>query len=574
MNYTSFQAFAHRYTQAMLAKGKKGVRVTFGGDQAWTAPGRLNLPALPAGTIMSHWQMKVWHGFVDHELCHQEYTDFGVLEKKKLDRLEQWLNNVFEDVRIEKLWIKELPGSHDYLDALCQYIDVEQPKVGGSEHRATNSLDKALQLLYNYCWATFRDVDTHTTTNVLGDLQSMAPVKQLLDQEFKGLKNSAQTLDLALRVAKLIRDKVKTGELPNEVKSEGDPAGAGQGGQRVLEQMLAALGVKDGHEARGEAMKEIIAKVMEENGKDLKGTSKGKEPMRDGTEVLPPFTTQHDKIFVYPHEDHRQYNATLAQTSAEVSAIKKMLRIFLQSRNKKSWTRGLEEGVLDAEALHLFESGRKDLMKERRERDATDTAVGLMVDLSSSMDDELVRAAAICIAEAVSAVPYVKLAIAGFATQGRYLSYDDRNKAPPGFKAGRLDPMNIYLFKDFSEPLNAAKGHLGAIRADGGTPLGEGYGHMLERLLTRKERKKVLWLVTDGSPSFSKYSHEHSDYLLMKGLKHRCERLGIETVGLDIEQYGGMNSRGLTKPFVKTHFACSQMSDLPTVIMNTLKGLV
>jgi hypothetical protein len=80
--------------------------------------------------------------------------------------------------------------------------------------------------------------------------------------------------------------------------------------------------------------------------------------------------------------------------------------------------------------------------------------------------------------------------------------------------------------------------------------------------------------VTDGSPSFSKYSHEHSDYLLMKGLKHRCERLGIETVGLDIEQYGGMNSRGLTKPFVKTHFACSQMSDLPTVIMNTLKGLV
>lgn len=318
----------------------------------------------------------------------------------------------------------------------------------------------------------------------------------------------------------------------------------------------------------GNTLKDLLQSINKTN-----DPNPHKSPEHRGDAIFPPADISQDEIFVPSDENMGQYQQTRAQMAPQILALKKMFRIHLQARSKKSWLRGMENGQLDRQRLHMAPTGSKSLFKEKRDRTIIDTAVELMLDLSGSMDEEMVRAAAITLSEALSSIPQLKLSISGFTTVNKRRAGGRGFLRPATFQSGvgRTEAMRISVFKDYTEPYTKARGKLGAIRTWLSTPLGDAYGKALERLIPRKEPRKIIFLVTDGAPSFYKADPRHNDYLLMEKIHEKAKRLGIETIGLGIGHYV------LTGFLAKYVDKCAHIEDignLPQTLMSVLRGVI
>ena len=107
------------------------------------------------------------------------------------------------------------------------------------------------------------------------------------------------------------------------------------------------------------------------------------------------------------------------------------------------------------------------------------------------------------------------------------------------------------------------------MRTSAYTPLGEAYAYGFESLLARKESKRVLWVVTDGEPSFPTCSAGHNDYLLMARIKEKCRRSGIQVVGMELGYRGD-----ILKDYADVVAKVPSSSELPTAVLEMVKALV
>jgi nitric oxide reductase activation protein len=288
-------------------------------------------------------------------------------------------------------------------------------------------------------------------------------------------------------------------------------------------------------------------------------------PRYTGHLCLPPADLSLDQIFIPGEENLSQYLRIQAGLAPQITSLKKMFRIHLQAKSKKSWLRGLDEGdSLDKERLYLIPTGNNSVFKTKHTRNIIDTAVELMIDLSGSIREDLVKASAIVLAEALSTIPKIKLDICGFKTNGESSGNFSGN-------TGRQEGMDILVFKNFDEPYTKSRARLGGIKTSGGTPLGDAYGKALERILPRSEPRRIIFLITDGEPAFIKGKY-HNDYILMSHIFKRCQQIGVETLGLGI----GRNAQSLDKLklYVDNYSRIESINTLPQTLMQTLRGVV
>lgn len=186
-------------------------------------------------------------------------------------------------------------------------------------------------------------------------------------------------------------------------------------------------------------------------------------------------------------------------------------------------------------ALHSMSWGNSRLYKQKRERRFMDTALEVVLDLSSSMNRSILRRAAILLAEATSGIKGLSVQICGFRTNGMGSTGYSGPSIASGL--GRWDGVDIPVFKAFGEPYFKCRGKIGAIMNLGKTPLGDGYGYAFEALLQRKERRRILWVVSDGEPRVPVQDHSHSEFKLMEQIQSKCKRSGIQTLGLGIGRH-------------------------------------
>lgn len=559
----SFQAFAQRYAQTM-ARG--GVNVTFGGTLAYTDGKHINLPAHPSGTLISLHQENVYHGYLDHEIGHIRHTDFGtiVLDRKK-DPLGAYLRNLIEDVRIENAQIEDYPGTRFYLDTLCREIDRLSADDLTEKQKDTDPGVKALQLLYKYLFSTFRDIDSGYIQGTLGGTAAERKIKRLVDSRFPKVRTTADAVALADDIKKL---------LPNTLAPpprEGEPEDVELSGKELLQALAtlaAAADLIDLHEKRGELIVLINGQITASNAALEAGPVKGRAKQDwSGKSVLPPLNASQDRILAHPGDKLAAYEKTKAKVSAEILAAQKMLRLFLQSRAQRAWSRGLEEGRLDTTQVHrLLTSGDRKIMKEKRSRTFLNTATALTLDLSGSMDQETLRLTSVVLTEALSGIPEVRLEITGWRTEG----YARDTQGQIVYKkegVGRGNIVNYFLFKDFDQPVKQARGRLGALTTSGGTPLGDGFALTMARLAKRKEARKVMILVSDGDPAYASCDPKHSDELFIERTARKCRTLGIETLGLFV----GREGSELLKKNMDYYVHIDSISKLPTTIMQIIR---
>ena len=576
--------FKHEMRTTSAVFGRKyGINIVFKGDQAATDGKTIYLPAMDDNATLTDEQVKVMRGYVDHEAGHLRHTDMPLV----LDKYDRWTNsgkeelrdlhNVLEDIWMERRVMDEYAGSEKNLrqvsKSACQK-DLDKlkqkpellPKVKKGLSRLTHhSAQKTLFHLGRKDW---------------GGVENSQIIDELLDDKMKAhaeswlkaldkAENTSDVVDIAKSVYKMIQEEPPEGESEGESQLDGDPEDFDpESGQDVEDGEPS--GKQEAQEGEGEQdLSALVDEVMEgsaEDGEEGDVPSKG---TNNGTYVGPytVYTDEYDKHYTtsnWPEKfDVGTFEQIVSETSGVVSVMKAKLRRALLAKLQRDWDFGKESGRLDSKRLVSAYTGSPSVYKTRSDREEEDTAVTFLVDLSGSMYGSKIRVAqqsVIAFARCLEGTQ-IKYNIVGF----------DANYIPdyPSGEYSRKDGISSYEFKGFDEPLRVAKGKLGSLTEVGGCNNADrcSIQRELNVLKARGESKKVLIVLSDGSPCHSSSSNTSELCRQAKFVLDQSKKDGIQSVGI-----GLLDST--VKRIYDDHVVVNKVEDLSGVLFQKLTKIL
>ena len=250
------------------------------------------------------------------------------------------------------------------------------------------------------------------------------------------------------------------------------------------------------------------------------GEQPNRQPNRDdgrAVDFYRVFTTAYDEVvdasdLCDPMELDRLralLDSQLAVLSSVVSRLANKLQRRLLAQQNRSWIFDLEEGALDTARLtRIITDPTAPLsFKAESESPFRDTVVTLLLDNSGSMRGRPIMVAAVCadiLARTLERCG-VKVEILGFTTrawkggQSREAWITAGKPANPG----RLNDLRHIIYKSADAPWRRAKKNLGLMMREGLLKEnidGEALLWAHNRLLARTEQRRILMVISDGSP--------------------------------------------------------------------------
>ena len=258
-----------------------------------------------------------------------------------------------------------------------------------------------------------------------------------------------------------------------------------------------------------------------EDGPEL---NEGQQPNRQQTaddgravDVYRVFTTAYDEVvdaadLCDPMELERLRNLLdqqLAVLYSVVSRLANKLQRRLLAQQNRAWTFDLEEGMLDTARLTRIVTDPTAPLSFKAESESPfrDTVVTLLLDNSGSMRGRPIMVAAVCadiLARTLERCG-VKVEILGFTTrawkggQSREAWISAAKPANPG----RLNDLRHIIYKAADAHWRRAKKNLGLMMREGLLKEnidGEALQWAHNRLLARAEQRRILMVISDGSP--------------------------------------------------------------------------
>lgn len=285
-----------------------------------------------------------------------------------------------------------------------------------------------------------------------------------------------------------------------------------------------------------------------------------------------PFNTTHDKVLVVTSGPEAREAGRKLQESVrrEVSFLRARLRNkFLEAKQPR-----VMHGVKRGESLserRLADtwvevlSGIAPTRPDTRtvHRDKVSIAVAVVVDQSGSMNSRKTEAAraltAIC--APLDEVGCPVLAV-GFRNGYDYDAPDTSMPVDPSRPYHRTVSVDIDVFKGWDEPVRNCLGRFTKVKATGGTPMCDGIQFALQALSARKERHRILLVITDGDPD---YGHGP----VIRRQQRLAREAGIALVGVGID-YGCHSVERL----YEKHVLVEDVSKLPEHLLKTINDLV
>ena len=501
--------------------GKKfGVTISFSGDTAWTNGAHINMPALPLDANKE--LLRLIRGYIDHEAAHVRETDFPLLQTSFLTALEHHIANILEDWRVEQKLSEIFPGSRHNFAWLNRHLFLENDLH--TESKADTSIALVLTWLL-FAVNSWTVPELETRRNVAAQQMEaafpglLARIDALIQQLPGYCRSTYDTIEAARAIAALLKeyayedkesqqqqpdDRGSTADAKNGKKgecAEGVPcdasekgrvadaasggmdiaetelssgvgneerqfaeSGRGRGwGNRPKQEVLEAL--RDSLSAKSLSMdtvREILQRQLERNSsKGAVGTAV------ETTAPLRPLSS----------EDIRATKKTIASLSAK-------LRALLQSRQLVRSFPG-RRGRIQPQLLHRVFIGNASLFLQRTEKTKTSAAVHILLDASSSMSGEPINLACnatYALATALHSLSGISVGVTAFP-----------GEEPRGNKCF----ASVVSVLRHSEKIHRRF----ALEASGGTPMAESLWAVLPILQQRKEKRKILLLVTDGGAS-------------------------------------------------------------------------
>ena len=261
-----------------------------------------------------------------------------------------------------------------------------------------------------------------------------------------------------------------------------------------------------------------------------------------------------------------------------VTKLANKLQRQLLAKQNRSWEFDLDEGLLDSSKLPRIIIDPYNSLSFKREKDLEfkDTIVSLLIDNSGSMRGRPITIAAIC-ADILSRTLErcsVKVEILGFTTKNWKggQSREDWNKKGKIKNPGRLNDLRHIIYKSGDIHWRQSKNNIGLMLKEGILKEnidGEAILWAYNRLIKRKEERKILMVISDGAPvDDSTLSVNSGDFLekhLKKIVKYIESKSNIEILAIGI---GHDVSR-----YYKKAIKITDVQELGDVMIGQLSGL-
>jgi cobaltochelatase CobT len=207
-------------------------------------------------------------------------------------------------------------------------------------------------------------------------------------------------------------------------------------------------------------------------------------------------------------ELHTRLETELSAAQTVVARLAKRLMRVLMARQTREWAFDLDEGVLDGSRLaRLVASGRARPFKQERESPFPSTVVSLLIDHSGSMRGRpmLIAALTVEIFARVLERCGVRCEVLGFTTREWDGGEPARQWAADGYpeNPGRLNALEHIVIKSADVPWRRARQALGLFLHEEILKEnidGEAVSWAHGRLLARTEARRILVVVSDGTP--------------------------------------------------------------------------
>jgi cobaltochelatase CobT len=285
------------------------------------------------------------------------------------------------------------------------------------------------------------------------------------------------------------------------------------------------------------------------------------DPLRDGGEYHA-YSTSFDRVVnaaaLASREELAQLRqaleADMAATRVVVARLAKRLMRVLMARQAREWRFDLDDGLLDASRLAPFIASRGATRPFKHEFDSPfpSTAVTLLIDHSGSMRGRPMQIAAMTVEIFARVLERcsVRCEVLGFTTRDWDGGEPARQWAAAGYpdNPGRLNALEHVVIKAADVPWRRARIGLGLFLHDEMLKEnidGEALAWAHARLLARPERRRILVVVSDGTPmdeaTFAANGYDYLDNHLVSvvgGIESRSPvQLAAIGIGHDVSRF-------------------------------------
>ena len=531
--------------------------------------------------------------FADSEALKIKYTDKKIyLDNEPKGIKAKALYAIAEKIRYEKIGSDKLIGVKNNITQ-CYENKFKNKKIEEIKTEADVTISEAFEL---YLRSYFFKIKQNNVTKKV-----LSYWKNLFD---KNLRTKLKTLDNCVKdqnkfnhiIAELINnlefedsESTEKEEKNKTTKDDSSPENNNEENNSTDEEAG-----KDRKETEFNILESNIDSLNEDNNLNQNETKEVKvDPslqkkvkknlLRDKYKI---FTNEYDEVKEaedLENEDEiirlrKNLDQQLVNLQNIIAKLANKLQRQLLAKQNRSWEFDLEEGILDASKLSrvIIDPLHSLSYKNEKKIEFKDTVVTLLIDNSGSMRGRPISVAAIC-ADILSRTLErcsVKVEILGFTTKnwkgGKSREKWNLNNKPAN--PGRLNDLRHIIYKSADISWRQSKKNLGLMLKEGLLKEnidGEALLWAFNRILKRKEERKILMIISDGAPiDDSTLSVNSGDYLekhLKQTVKWIEENSNIEILAVGI-------GHDVTR-YYKKAIKIADVQELGDVMINQLTAL-
>jgi cobaltochelatase CobT len=582
-----------RYIRA--SAGRQGISVVFEDINQPRHDGKtIYLPKITS--LTTEIELKEMMASVDHEVAHDRYSSFVVLKEKSPDpkSLLLFVWNFLEDSRINNIEAREYQGFRENWDEssaiLIDKIFSRAKKEGTTISKLTTSLlywesnvsagvfptiefitsktkpnKKVLDVLNNF---TDRLIDCHFILDKrLGTESTHSLAVDILEklqkecgEEFKPKpKPTTGTEDEGGKDSTLTSSKESGGG--EEKSDKDDPSPKKDDEYKIINLKLT---------------EEDLAKfsiTLPEHGEEMGKTGINFEPVGssenhwDITDYSKFIVVDYpkslgDKKYLEPNsktkEFLKEYEKRVEPKLVSQENFAQQVRKLIQIRSKAQMQYGVKRGKLDQSRLSriCFKAPgfNERVFKNKIENKILDAAVTVLVDMSGSMNGTKVQyaLASTLLVNEVCSTLNIPVEILGFTD---------------GYNASMEIAPVMFVYKNFSDLRIDNERIKGCFSMSSlfmyGNPDGENILWAHDRLVKRKEKKKLMIVMSDGSPAATKSSIGLENFTL-KAIREIEASKNVDIYGL------GLCSNAV-EYFYKSRSIVNNPEDIPSKLLELIE---
>lgn len=506
-----------KYVVSGAVAGLTGVAWHDDQNLAFTDGSTIHLPRPNA--MWNDDELLLWRYKAEHELGHEDavnssphWKEVMVDNRKKPeykdDGMLWWLSNVISDHVQEHNRIGDMIGRDEVLLHGRQHFlhkivfaDVKEKlptvhKGGSKAAKGEENIDMENAIGTGiFLWDTEQRMKWNphitmpsTENKAANDVWKMVKDKSGVDLTV--IKNEQQVFDAAVKIRKLFPEVPKNNNFMNAKPMAGE--GESEGGEGAKGAKSGAQCTAEGEVKKGE-QKSAKAISFMPTGYHSGETPKFKYDYSKGTGVYAPRhpvpLNKGKRKMGYDYSGAGGHHQRAVEALVRKTNLPAKVRAFLMAMKREKYTTGWRSGRLDTNRLADVLRGKEDLFRRKEPVRLVDSAVYLLVDSSGSMSGHSFQSAcasAIMMGEALQGIG-CNIEIAGFTEFS-------------GGPEGCIHDIWCGFGQRFAKPFIYEKMEKMATSLSNNAD-GENILYAYSRLKAQKEQKKILIVLSDGSPA-------------------------------------------------------------------------